>query len=381
MKKIFYWCPFIDKVATVKAVINSCEGLQRYTKNKIPYIIDAAGEFDGFEKSLKNKNISLIKLSKYSYINKLPKYGFIMSRLTYIIIFLLSFNKLRKLLINEKPDYFIVHLITSLPIILFLLFNFKTKLILRISGLPKLNILRKIFWRLSRNRIYLITSPTNETRKHLINQKIFNSDKIITLKDPIVNIREINIKKKEIIKDKTIYKSKYFLSIGRLTEQKNFKLLINAFAIFAKTNSNINLIIIGIGEQNDHLSRLVKNLNIENRVHLIGYKNNVFKYLNNAHGFILSSKWEDPGFVIVEAAACRTPIISSDCKNGPQELLDNGRCGILFKNNDLKDLVEKLNLFEKFDYSKKKRMALEALKNAKEFNIFSHSKKLNLFLK
>ena len=379
--KILYWCPFIDKVATVKAVINSCEGLQRYTKNKIPYIIDAAGEFDGFEKSLKNKNISLIKLSKYSYINKLPKYGFIMSRLTYIIIFLLSFNKLRKLLINEKPDYFIVHLITSLPIILFLLFNFKTKLILRISGLPKLNILRKIFWRLSRNRIYLITSPTNETRKHLINQKIFNSDKIITLKDPIVNIREINIKKKEIIKDKTIYKSKYFLSIGRLTEQKNFKLLINAFAIFAKTNSNINLIIIGIGEQNDHLSRLVKNLNIENRVHLIGYKNNVFKYLNNAHGFILSSKWEDPGFVIVEAAACRTPIISSDCKNGPQELLDNGRCGILFKNNDLKDLVEKLNLFEKFDYSKKKRMALEALKNAKEFNIFSHSKKLNLFLK
>tara|TARA_B100001758_G_C18387330_1_gene600897 strand:+ start:196 stop:1341 length:1146 start_codon:yes stop_codon:yes gene_type:complete len=381
MKKIFYWCPFIDKVATVKAVINSCEGLQKYTKNKIPYIIDAAGEFDGFEKSLKNKNISLIKLSKYPYINKLPKYGFIMSRLTYIIIFLLSFNKLRKLLINEKPDYFIVHLITSLPIILFLLFNFKTKLILRISGLPRLNILRKIFWRLSRNRIYLITSPTNETRKHLINQKIFNSDKIVTLKDPIVNIREINIKKKEIIKDKTINKSKYFLSIGRLTEQKNFKLLINAFAIFAKTNSNINLIIIGTGEQNDHLSRLVKNLNIENRVHLIGYKNNVFKYLNNAHGFILSSKWEDPGFVIVEAAACRTPIISSDCKNGPQELLDNGRCGILFKNNDLKDLVEKLNLFEKFDYSKKKRMALEALKNAKEFNIFSHSKKLNLFLK
>tara|TARA_B100000965_G_scaffold387785_1_gene391554 strand:+ start:5 stop:1150 length:1146 start_codon:yes stop_codon:yes gene_type:complete len=381
MKKIYYWCPFIDKVATVKAVINSCEGLQKYTKNKIPYIIDAAGEFDGLEKSLRNKNISLIKLSKYSYINKLPKYGFIKSRLTYIIIFLFSFNKLRKLLINEKPDYFIVHLITSLPIILFMFFNFKTKLILRISGLPKLNIFRRIFWKLNKNRIYLITSPTNETRKHLINQKIFNADKIITLKDPIVNIREINIKKKEIIDDKTINKSKYFLSIGRLTEQKNFKLLINAFAIFTKSHNNINLIIIGTGEQNDYLSRLVKKLNIDNRVHLIGYKNNVFKYLNNAHGFILSSKWEDPGFVIVEAAACRTPIISSDCKNGPQELLENGRCGTLFKNNDLKDLVEKLNLFEKFDSSKKKIMALEALKNAKEFGIFSHSRKLNLLLK
>ena len=54
MKKIYYWCPFIDKVATVKAVINSCEGLLKYTKNKIPHIIDAAGEFCDFEKPLKN---------------------------------------------------------------------------------------------------------------------------------------------------------------------------------------------------------------------------------------------------------------------------------------------------------------------------------------
>ncbi len=380
MKKIYYWCPFIDKVATVKAVINSCEGLLKYTKNKIPHIIDAAGEFYDFEKPLKNKNISLIKLSKNSYIKKLPKHGFIWSRLTYIIIFFLSFNKLRKLLINEKPDYLIVHLITSLPIILFLFFNFKTKLILRISGLPKLNIFRRVLWKLSNNRIYLITTPTNETRKHLIKQKIFNFEKIVTLKDPIVSIKEINIKKKEKIKNKISSESKYFLSIGRLTEQKNFKLLINAFSIFSKYHQNISLIIIGTGEQKDSLNNLVKKLDLNNKVHLIGYKSNVFKYLYNAHGFILSSKWEDPGFVIIEAAACRTPIISSNCQNGPQELLDNGRCGILFKNNDLKDLVEKLTLFEKLDNKKKRGMSLEALKNIKEFSVFSHSHKLNYFL-
>ena len=368
-------------MATVKAVINSCEGLQKYTKNKIPSIVDAAGEFSSFENSLKNKNISLIKLSKTNYINKFPKYGFIGSRLTYITIFLLSFNKLRKLLINEKPDYLIVHLITSLPIILFLLYSFETKLVLRISGLPKLNIIRKILWKLSKNKIHLITSPTSGTRKYLINQKIFNSEKIITLKDPIINIKEINIKKKENIENKILNESKYFLSIGRLTEQKNFKLLINAFAIFSKTHKNINLIIIGTGEQKESLNRLVKKLNIDNKVYLIGYKNNVFKYLNNAHGFILSSKWEDPGFVIIEAAACRTPIISSDCQNGPQELLDNGRCGILFKNNELKDLVEKLNLFENLNNKKKKVMVLEALKNTREFSIYSHSNKLDSLLK
>ena len=217
--------------------------------------------------------------------------------------------------------------------------------------------------------------------QYLINQKIFNSEKIITLKDPIINIKEINIKKKENIENKILNESKYFLSIGRLTEQKNFKLLINAFAIFSKTHKNINLIIIGTGEQKESLNRLVKKLNIDNKVYLIGYKNNVFKYLNNAHGFILSSKWEDPGFVIIEAAACRTPIISSDCQNGPQELLDNGRCGILFKNNELKDLVEKLNLFENLNNKKKKVMVLEALKNTREFSIYSHSNKLDSLLK
>ena len=55
MKKIFYWCPFIDKVATVKAVINSCEGLKKYTDHKIPVIIDAVGEFEEYEELLKKK--------------------------------------------------------------------------------------------------------------------------------------------------------------------------------------------------------------------------------------------------------------------------------------------------------------------------------------
>ena len=54
--------------------------------------------------------------------------------------------------------------------------------------------------------------------------------------------------------------------------------------------------------------------------------------------------------------------------------------GVLFKNNDLKDLVEKLTLFEKLDFNKKRNMSLEALKNIKEFSVFSHTRKLNYFL-
>ena len=56
-------------------------------------------------------------------------------------------KQLKNLITNEKPDFLIVHLITIVPLFLFLFFNFKTKLVLRISGLPKLTMLRKIFWK------------------------------------------------------------------------------------------------------------------------------------------------------------------------------------------------------------------------------------------
>ena len=381
MKKIFYWCPFIDKVATIKAVINSCIGLRRYTKNNTPYIIDAAGEFEEFENKLCKENINSIKLYKSSYIKNLPIHGFLKSRMTYLIIFFLSFSKLKSLLNKEKPDYLIVHLITSLPIFLFLIFNFKTKLILRISGLPKLTFFRKLLWKISKNKIYLVTTPTIDTRTQLIQKNIFEAEKIVTLRDPILSIKEITEKKKEIIIDKFIIKNKYLVSIGRLTKQKNHKLLIDSFSFYSKKNKDIDLVIIGAGEEQVELSRLIKQLNLKDRVHLIGFKENVFNYLYNARGFILSSKWEDPGFVLIEAAACRIPILSSNCPNGPKEFLEDGNFGILFNNNDKSDLINKLDNFFNLNTRKIHMMKLGALKNAKQFTIFNHASNLDLYLK
>ena len=91
---------------------------------------------------------------------------------------------------------------------------------------------------------------------------------------------------------------------------------------------------------------------------MFGYKKNVYKYMYNASVFVLSSKWEDPGFVLVEAAASRSFIISSDCPNGPKEILSNGNNGILFKNNDIEDLKEKFLRFKKINLNDKKKMNL-----------------------
>jgi Cu+-exporting ATPase len=120
---------------------------------------------------------------------------------------LYNFYPLLKLFINKKPDYLLIHLITSLPILLKIIFPIKTKIILRISGLPKLNPIRKMFWRLGSKYLYMITCPTNETLTYLKDLKIFNENKIYLLRDPIVSISDISKKKSQKI-DETFIKEK-----------------------------------------------------------------------------------------------------------------------------------------------------------------------------
>ena len=72
----------------------------------------------------------------------------------------------------------------------------------------------------------------------------------------------------------------------------------------------------------------------------------MYKYLLNANCFILTSLWEDPGFVILEAALSNTLIISSNCPNGPSEILCGGDYGFLFENNNLSNLLNKFDEFK-----------------------------------
>ena len=191
MKKVFYWCPFISNVATVKAVINSCIGLNRYSNLFKPYIINCFGEFDEYIEEINNNKITIINLNNNKFIKRFPSQGYLFSRIKYILIFFTSFFNLSKIIKKENPAFFIAHLITSLPILLFKLNNYNTKLILRISGFPKLNYIRFHFWKFCSNKIYAITSPTEDTKKDLMNSKLFLKNRIFVLEDPILNIFDI----------------------------------------------------------------------------------------------------------------------------------------------------------------------------------------------
>ena len=381
MKKVYYWCPFISKVATVKAVINSCKGLMKYNKDFYPVIINCFGEFDEYEDELIKNKITVIKLINNNIIKKISSDGFLFSRIKYILIFILSFRKLSKLIKKNEPEFFISHLITSLPLFLFLLNNFKTKLILRISGLPKLNYFRYLFWKICASKINLVTTPTEGTYKNIIKSRVFLYGKVKILEDPVLNFKEVLKKRKEIITFKNFEKEKYLLAIGRLTRQKNFSLLINFFKLIHNNENDCKLVIVGVGEEEYKLKKMIKKYRLENKVIFAGYKKNVFKYLFNSKLFILTSKWEDPGFVLIEAGACRASILSSDCPNGPKEFLNDGSGGYLFLNNNINDLKLKYEKYKNDSSVEKKNKKIITLKETKKYTIFRHTQKLSFILK
>ena len=226
-KKIFYWSPFLVPIATPKAVVNSAKSLKNYGKNYECSIINFFGEFNSFENVLKDKNIKLINCFNKKLLNFLPKYGKLKSRLSFIIVFILSFFPLKKLISKQKPDFLIIHLITSLPLILLIFFKFKTKFILRISGLPKLGMFRKFLWKKALPKICMITCPTKSTANYIESLGIVDKEKIKTLYDPIIEINKINLQKKQNI-NLPFKGEKYFFTAGRLTKQKNFLFLCKA---------------------------------------------------------------------------------------------------------------------------------------------------------
>jgi len=370
---IYYWSPCLEKVGTYWSTLNSAISMARYKENYYSVkILNICGEWDSKKEYLRNNNIELINIG-LNYFKFLPKTGFFRSRFSYIVIFLLSFFPLIKILKKSKQGFFVAHLVSSLPLFLFNIINTKLKLILRISGHPKLNIIRKIFWKFSSKKIVLITCPSEDLLKQLKKKNIFCESKSFFLADPILNIKNFRYSNRNLKENIAVPLRKYFISVGRLTKQKNFLYLINEFHIFSKKEKDTNLLIFGEGEDKKSLNDLIIKLDLTKRIFLMGYSRNIYRYMKNARAFILSSLWEDPGFVLVEAGMSNIPIISSNCKNGPIEFLDNGKAGILFQNNKKGALSDALNFFnedEKFFFNKLKA----AKKNCMKYTFYRHFK-------
>ena len=383
-KNIFYWSPFTSNVATIRSVINSAFAVNKYFENKYTsYILDAVDEWNNYTSELKNKNLKVIKLNKKSIFHNLKKEGFLRSRIAYFYIFLKSIFPLHALLKNTKPTFLIIHLITSLPLFLFIIQNYETKLILRISGLPKMTFLRKIIWKLAIKKIYKITCPTIDTYNDL-SKFDFLREKLTVLRDPIIHSANIHntIQKHASVMsevDEVVSKKEFFLSIGRFTKQKNFIFYLNSIPQILKLNKNLYFVFIGQGDNEKLFYKKAKDLKILDRIIVIKRTDNVHYFMKKSKCLVLTSLWEDPGFVLVEAGYNNCQVISSNCPNGPKEIISSDG-GYLFDSNNRESLEKTIKNFindtEENKFLKKKILK----KRVKNFTIFHHSKVLKKIL-
>ena len=118
----------------------------------------------------------------------------------------------------------------------------------------------------------------------------------------------------------------YVISAGRLCPQKDFGTLITAFS---RVPPPLRLVILGEGPARKALEHRIHTLGLAQRVLLAGYDPNPYRWMTRARAFVLSSRWEGFGLVLAEALALGIPVVSTDCPNGPAEVLGQGRWGRL----------------------------------------------------
>lgn len=145
-----------------------------------------------------------------------------------------------------------------------------------------------------------------------------NKEKTIVIEN-YTNINTTTDKKKDNI----------IITIGRLTKHKGQEHIIKAMSIVTKDIKNAKLLILGRGNQEEYLKILIKYLNLEKHIKLIGYTNEIEKFLNKSKIFVLASDYEGFSNSLLEAMSCSLPIIATNSPGGNNEILDNGKYGIL----------------------------------------------------
>ena len=276
-----------------------------------------------------NPEIKIVYLLP-GYIFKFIKSKYIPWKITMTLSVIFSILPLILYLIKNKGDY-ILGLVPILAILGFLISNVKSKIIFSIQGLPRSNIfnLNLFFLKYLPDVKYVI--PTKSMKKYLdVKYKLSRNIEYHVIPNAVLDSNLIS-KSKELVNDEWYNNSKLFVitAVGRLTNQKDFSNLIKAFSLTANTLDLIRLVIIGSGEQKESLQDHVKDLGLESTVKFLGFQSNPYKFMNASDLFVMSSKWEGPGHVLIEALATGCPVITTNCPIGPSDSVQNGEFGQL----------------------------------------------------
>jgi hypothetical protein len=283
-----------------------------------------------FKKGLFSK-ISFLskKTSSKKVIIKFP-----LTLLRLLIDYLVYIFRVKKILSNRKVDV-VVYCYHLLPAYILTLFPDSKKVAFfhnnvdTILGPIRKRFSRFFFKKFRKDSIIVVSDGA---KKELLNNYVFLSEKNITRIYNPINIAQIQ--KQSLISMEPQISNKFIVTCCRIDEKnKDLTTLINAFKR-SVTEHKLDLVIIGSGSDLLLLKNLVQECNLSGRVIFLGHLDNPYPYIKNAEAFILSSKSESFGLVLVEAMCLRTLVISSDCGAGPREILEYGENGVLFSVGD-----------------------------------------------
>mgnify|MGYP001187992943 CR=1 FL=1 len=321
MKKIIFYNPSFETGGVEKNIISFLGHLDTLSKY-VPILVST----DNIKIKLKKK--------KYTSIPKIKinlKFRFFKYILSFFYLVRICFQS-NCIILSFQNNIFalIASIITN------------TKIIVRLNTSPekyvKSKIIKTIFkFIYKKSDIILVNDEDFKKSVKLyfgLNARIVHN---------CVDIKKINQYKRSKIKF-SFFKKNYLkiISVGRLTLQKDHMTLIKAVNNSKKKNK-FRVLILGSGDQKKNIVNYIKQNNLEKIIKISEYKQNPYKYINQSNLFVLPSKYEGSPNILLEVAALKKLIISTNCRTGPRMLLANGKGGHLFKVGDYKQLSKILD--------------------------------------
>lgn len=204
------------------------------------------------------------------------------------------------------------------------------------------------------DKVVCVSDGVQEDFKRFYNYKL---DNVTTIYNPVLD--DSYFEKLKAPTDHIFFQphTKVIMGVGRLTEAKNFQLLINSFSELYKKHPECRLIILGEGELRHELESLIHSLNLDEVVSLPGFDPNPYAYFKYADLFVLSSNWEGLPGVLIQALASNIKVVSTDCPSGPAEILSQSEYGILTECDNIQAMSTSMNkaLYGSYiDYDKTK---------------------------
>lgn len=359
MKKVVIVTANLTQVGgTERVAVTLANGFVENLKYNVQVV--SLGCRESSEKYDINEKIEL----KYCNIKSKHKKS-IISIIKNLVVTFFQFNKFVKVQNWNKDECTIIGIGTGISYLLPYVFRGKkTKLIGTQHNPVRNNKIINTFRKFTLSKLTYYVVLDNDTEIEVNKKLSLDNVKVISNPLPLKAKAVSDIVNKEV------------LAVGRLTEQKGFDMLIDVWSLVNKKNNEWRLTIVGEGEDKEKLLKKIKEYGLEESIEIKPFTNNISEYYLNSSIYVLSSRYEGFGLVMIEAQSYGLPVVAFDCPTGPRNIINNNLDGYLVEANNIEKMAE--YLFELInDENKRREFSNNAVLNSSKFYIENIVKKWN----